>query len=154
MCIPLSKKSSKVDRTHAWIICKELLAELRWKTKVYGMWKEGQGTWEEYKNVFRACRASTRKAKVHLQLNPARNVKDNKKGFFKYISSKRETRENVRPLLNEVGTLVTEHTEKAVLLNAFFTSAFSAKAGPQESQFLEERKPGERITFPWWRRVV
>jgi len=24
---------------------KELLAELRWKRKVYEMWKEGQATW-------------------------------------------------------------------------------------------------------------
>ena len=86
-CIPLSKKSSKGGRRQAWR-SKELLAELRWKRKVYGMWKEGQATWEEYRNVVRACRDATRKAKVHLELNLKREVKDNKKGFFKYISSK------------------------------------------------------------------
>jgi len=41
------------------------------------------------------------------------------------------------PLLNEVGALVTEETEKVELLNTFFASAFTAKAGPQESQSLE-----------------
>ena len=46
---------------------KELLAELRWKRKVYGMWKEGQATWEEHRNVVRACRDAKRKAKVHLE---------------------------------------------------------------------------------------
>jgi len=91
---------------------KELLAKLRQKGKVYGMWKEGQANWEEYRNVVRACRDATRKAKVHLELNLARDVKDNKKGFFKYIGSKRKTRDNVGPLLNEVGVLVTEHTKK------------------------------------------
>ncbi|GAB0176369.1 mitochondrial enolase superfamily member 1 [Grus japonensis] len=78
-----------------------------------------------------------RKAKVHLELNLARDVKDNKKGFFKYISSKRKTRENVGLLLNEVGALVTEDTEKAELLNVTFASVFIAKASPQESQTLE-----------------
>jgi len=67
---------------------KEPLAELRWKRKVYGMWKEGQITWEEYKNIVRACRDATRKAKVHLELNLTRDVKDNKKGLFKYIPGK------------------------------------------------------------------
>jgi len=66
------------------------------------MWKEGQTTWEEYRNVVRACREATRKAKAHLELNLTRDVKDNKKGFFKYISSKRKTRENVGLLLTEV----------------------------------------------------
>jgi len=60
-----------------------------------------------------------------------------RKPFFKYISSKRKTRDNVGPWLNEVGVLVTEDTEEAKLLNAFFASVFSAKAGPQESQSLE-----------------
>jgi len=38
-CIPLSKKSSKEGRRPVWM-SKELLAELRWKKKVHGMWKE------------------------------------------------------------------------------------------------------------------
>jgi len=46
----------------------------------------------------------------------------------------------VGPLLNEVGVLVTEDTEKAELLNASFASAFSAKASPQESHSLEVRE--------------
>jgi len=63
----------------------------------------------------------------------------NKKGFFKYISSKQKTRENVGLLQNEVGALVMDDTEKVDLLNAFFASVFTAKAGPQESQSLEVR---------------
>jgi len=63
--------------------------ELRRKRKVYGMWKERQVTWEEHRNIARACRDTTRKAKVHLELNLARDVKDNRKGFFKYISRNR-----------------------------------------------------------------
>jgi len=52
-CIPLRKKSRKGARGPAWM-SEELLVDLRWKRKDYGMWKEGQATWEEYRNVVRA----------------------------------------------------------------------------------------------------
>ena len=42
-CIPLRKKSSKGGRRPVWLN-KELLAKIRWKRKVHGMWKEGQAT--------------------------------------------------------------------------------------------------------------
>jgi len=112
-CIPLGEKSSKVGRRPAWM-SKELLVELRQKRKVYRMRKDGQATWEEYRNAVRAFREAMRNAKAHLELDLARDVKDNRKGFFKYISSKRMTRENVGPPLNEMGALVTEDMEKAV----------------------------------------
>ncbi|PKU33022.1 rna-directed dna polymerase from mobile element jockey-like [Limosa lapponica baueri] len=53
-----------------------------------------------------------RKAKANLELNLARGVKGNKKGFYKYINSKRKTRENVGQLLNGAGELVTRDMEK------------------------------------------
>jgi len=39
----MSKKSSKGGRRLAWM-SKELLAKLKWKRKVYGMWREGQAS--------------------------------------------------------------------------------------------------------------
>jgi len=49
-CIPLSKKSSTGGGTPAWM-SKKLLANLKWKSKFYRMWKEGQATWEEYRTL-------------------------------------------------------------------------------------------------------
>lgn len=46
---------------------KELLKKLKWKKEVYGMWKKGLATWEEYKNTVRVCRDAPRKAKAHLE---------------------------------------------------------------------------------------
>ena len=49
---------------------------------------------------------------MHLELNRARDVKDNKKSFFEYINSKQKTKENEGLLLNKVGALVMEDAEK------------------------------------------
>lgn len=40
------------------------------------------------------------KAKTPLELKLAKGVKDNKKGFFKYINNKRKTKDNVGLLLS------------------------------------------------------
>ncbi|PKU43539.1 glycerol kinase [Limosa lapponica baueri] len=124
-CIPNRKKSGKGSRRPAWL-SRELLKKLKWKKEVYTEWKKGLTTWEEYTNAIRVCRDETRKAKASLELNVARDIKVNRK-----------TRENVGPLLNETGAMVTEDAEKAELLNAFFASVFTAQASPQESQTLE-----------------
>ena len=94
---------------------KEPLVKLKQKGKVCRTWKEGQATWEEYRNVVRESREEMRKAKAHLELNLPRDVKDNKKGFFKCISSKQKTRKNMGLLLSEVGALVVEDTEKVLV---------------------------------------
>ncbi|XP_030324193.1 uncharacterized protein LOC115600101 [Calypte anna] len=74
------------------------------------------------------------KAKASLELNLASQVKDNRKGFFKYIASKTNTRGNIGPLRNELGALVTEDIKKAEVLNAFFASVFTPAGFPHEPQ--------------------
>jgi len=96
-----------------------------------------------FRNVVRVCRDTMRKAKVHLEFNLAREVKDKKKGF-KYTISKWKTKDNVGLLLKEEGALVTEDTEKVELLNGLFASVFIFKAGPQESKALEVREEAWR----------
>ncbi|KFR06816.1 hypothetical protein Y956_10107, partial [Nipponia nippon] len=131
-CIPMSKKSSKEGRRPAWM-SKELPAKLKWKKEVYRMCKKRQTTWEEYGNVVRVCRDAVRKAKVHLELNLARDVKD-KKGFFKYINQKRKVKESVPPLMSSSGELITTDEEKAEVLNNFFASVFTGNLSPHTSR--------------------
>ncbi|KAK4816829.1 hypothetical protein QYF61_023893 [Mycteria americana] len=95
--------------------------------RVYDVWKKGQATWEDYKDVVGLCREKIRRAKAQLELNLATAVKDNKKCFYKYISNKRRAKENLHPLLDAGGNIVTENEEKAEVLNAFFTSVFNSK---------------------------
>lgn len=78
------------------------------------MWEKGPATLKKYRNVVRVCRDGTKKAKMHLEWKLARDVKGNQKDLFNFIGKKGNTRENVSPLLNEVGVLVAMDTEKVV----------------------------------------
>lgn len=50
----------------------------------------------------------------------ARDVKDKKNGFYKWLGNKRKTKENVSPLLSKAGDLETQDREKAEVVSAFF----------------------------------
>ncbi|CAM4677035.1 unnamed protein product [Caretta caretta] len=128
--IPICRKNSKYGRRPAWLNG-EILADLKHKKEAYKKWKVGHMTRKEYKNIARACRNEIRRAKLHLELQLARDVKSNKKGFFRYVGNKKKAKESVGPLMNEGGNLVTEDVEKANVLNAFFTSVFTNKVSSQ-----------------------
>lgn len=66
----------------------------------------------------------------HLELNLARTMRGNKKGFYKYICCKRKPKEGVGPVLNVRGRgagVVTEDIGKTKELDACFTSVFTGK---------------------------
>src|SRR5699024_12032505 len=97
---PLTCKVSQWGRRPAWM-SSELFLRLQEKKRIYLLWKKERATRKEYKEVVKMCREKIRKAKAQLELNLAAGVKRNKKLFYKYISSKRKTRENFHSLLDE-----------------------------------------------------
>ena len=66
---------------------------------MYRKWKQGCVSWEEYRAVVHVCRDRIRKAKVQMELNLVRDVKDNKNGSYRYIGRKRQAKESVPPLM-------------------------------------------------------
>jgi len=111
-----------------------------------GPWnvERGAGHLGRVQECGQSVQGCNEEGQADLELKLGRDVKNKKKGFFNYISSKGKVRDNVGPLLNEAGVLVTEDAEKAELLNAAFASVFSAKADPQESQAPEVREKAHR----------
>lgn len=70
-------------------------------------------------------------------MNLPRPAAGNKKGFSKYLCVKEKTRENVVPLLNEAGDLVTQDMENTGVLTDFFASVFTSKNSLEKSQVPE-----------------
>jgi len=86
------------------------------------LWKQGQLSWEKYTDATRLCRDGVRKAKEQIDLTLARDAKNNKKGFYRYVSQKRKVKENPPHLMSKTGKLVTKDEEKAEALNNISTS--------------------------------
>ncbi|GAB0195034.1 mitochondrial enolase superfamily member 1 [Grus japonensis] len=138
-CVPTKRKSSKSTKRHPWMN-KELLGKVKQKKIAFRGWKQGCTAWEEYRETVRAARDQVRKAKALIEISLARDVKDDKKSFYRYVSDKRRMRENVGPLQNETGDLVTQDMEKAeVLLNDFFASLFTGKCLSHTAEVTEGR---------------
>ncbi|GAB0187092.1 hypothetical protein GRJ2_001174500 [Grus japonensis] len=106
-CIPTKRKSSKSTKRPPGKV------KQKKKKVAYRGWKQGQVAWEEYRETVQAAREQVRKAKALIDISLARDVKDNKKRFYRYVSEKRGTREN------EMGDLVTQDMEKAEVRNDF-----------------------------------
>lgn len=97
----------------------ELLAKLK-KNLPEGRSKD------RYHGIQKLCPKSPRatnqveEIEDQVELNLSKDIKGNRKGFYKYLSNKRRSRGNVGPFLKETVDLVSWDNEKVIVLNAFF----------------------------------
>ncbi|XP_061495614.1 uncharacterized protein LOC133390587 isoform X2 [Rhineura floridana] len=131
-----------------------LVEEVKVKKSMYKEWKEGRITKEEYRRAARACRNSVRKAKTQNELRLAREARNNKKGFFRYVRSKRKTKETVGLLLSEDGKMLTDNEEKAELLNTYFASVFSQKGNSVQPCNSSNLRKGSGLQFEIDKEIV
>jgi len=126
------KKSGKEGKRPAWP-SQDLLVKLKSKTEPHREWKQGQVSWEEYRDTAQLCRDGIRKAKVQLELNLAKDAKKNRKSFYRYVSQKRKVKESIRTLTNTTGKLITTDKEQAEVLNNLFASVFTCSLSSRTS---------------------
>jgi len=59
---------------------------------MHRQWKQVLVSWEEYRDAAQLCRDGDRKAKAQLELSLARDARNNKKGFYRYVSEKKKVK--------------------------------------------------------------
>jgi len=134
--IPKCKKSGREGKKPAWLR-QETLVRLRKKRELHRQWKQGLASWEEYREAAPLLRDEVRKSKAQLELNLARDAKNNKKGFYMYVSRKKNVKESVPLLMSETGKLVTADEVKAEVFNNIFASVFTGNLSPHPSRVDE-----------------
>uniref|UniRef100_A0A7M4E7A5 Reverse transcriptase domain-containing protein n=1 Tax=Crocodylus porosus TaxID=8502 RepID=A0A7M4E7A5_CROPO len=74
-------------------------------------------------------------------------IQENKKSFFRYVGSQRESKGNFGSLLNQLGQLTTDAQEKANLLNGYVVSVFHQPHG-MVLPTVGQGGPGEGDSLP------
>ncbi|XP_062489131.1 uncharacterized protein LOC134171174 [Pezoporus occidentalis] len=138
-CIPTRRKCSRRARRPPWMD-KELLRKIQVKKRL--IISGSKDRWPGKNTGMLSRKLGTRLGKLRpsqLELNLARDVKDNRKGFYRYVANKRQTRDNVGPLrnLSEVATL---DVEKAEVHNDSFALVFTDKFSDHTTQVLQGRR--------------
>ncbi|XP_017679179.1 PREDICTED: palmitoyltransferase ZDHHC21 isoform X2 [Lepidothrix coronata] len=104
----------QAGRRPAWM-SRELLANL--KTEERNLWDvEKETIWEDYMEYRQGTQGCDEESQGPLELSLSGDIKDKKKALCKYVNSKRKIKESVGLLLNQMGVLVMEDTEKDVFV--------------------------------------
>ncbi|KAJ7399315.1 hypothetical protein BTVI_116109 [Pitangus sulphuratus] len=108
--------------------------KLKGQEQTHQRLKLGQVTQEEHSHEVWLCSDGARKAKEKLELNLARDSKNKRKGFYRYVNQKRKVREGVPPSRNNIGKLLTVEEEKADVRHKFFASVFTGNLSSHTSR--------------------
>ena len=72
-----------------------------------------------------------------MELNLVRDMKNNRKTFYRYIGQKRQAKVSVPPLVNVKGELASTDEEKAEVLSEFFALVFTSSQDSRISHIPE-----------------
>ena len=124
--IPL-KKVSSYCKPRKDPIPESLLEKVRLKRRLYKYYKKypTKQNWNSYARVRNQVNWLTKKNEKQKEINLAKQAKNNLKPFFTYVSRKTKVKEGVANLEKPDGNLTETDSEKAEVLNNFFTSVFT-----------------------------
>lgn len=123
--IPKKKHCKNNKESPLWMDKTTKLAILA-KRKAWKKYKysRSQENYRKYAVARNKCSAAVKNAKRDYERKIALEVGQNPKSFWKYVNSKRKTRESIGDLLKTDNTLAKTDEEKSEVLNNFFSSVF------------------------------
>ena len=103
----------------------------QWKKK-YFAWKRFTETkshtnYVQYKRETNLLKKATRKAKRKYERKLAKQVRHNKRAFFRYVNSKLTVRPELREIQNENGVMVDKEEDICNILGQYFSSVHTSK---------------------------
>ena len=101
-----------------------LLKNKRYLFKIYKKYKTATAFYN-YTSARNKVSLKIKLMKKSRENDIAKNIKQNPKAFYEYISSKLVKKEGVHELLNENGDLTNNDKEKCDIINKFFSSVFT-----------------------------
>ena len=78
-----------------------------------------------YKEALNVATTKLEKSKRNFELKLAQNIKSDSKSFYAYVRSKQNVRDEVGPLEDNAGDIITEGVLMAEELNMHFSSVFT-----------------------------
>lgn len=105
----------------------KLLDKHKQEKEAYRWWEQGHAAQQKYRKIVQAARNQSRKTKALPALNLAKDAKDNKKSFYRYIGDKRLEKVWALSGKKRKEELVMQYMEKSDVLNDFFLPVFTAE---------------------------
>ena len=138
----IPKYTKKSVYKHKYNTPPTLLSKLQCKREAFKTFKRfptesNRKIYAKYRNQ---VRWESRKSKISNEKRIAGECKTNPKLFYQYVNSKLKSKENVSSLMKDDGSLTQDDSEKAEILNDFFSSVFTEEDKSDVPDFITDQK--------------
>ena len=122
--VPMKKQGKRSKKKH---MSKEVFRKIRYKQNMWRVYKHtGKDTYyDAYKEALNSATNEVRKSKRNFEHKLAKNIKSGSKSIYAYVRSKQHVRDNVGPLEDNAGNIITQGFLMAEELNMHFSSVFT-----------------------------
>ena len=124
--IPLKKQGKRSRKEH---LSKEAIRKIVFMQTMWRVYRPNRKDEDcaNYKEALNLATTEIRKSKRTFQQKLAGNIKIYSKSFYDYVRSKQKVRDQVGPLENNRGNIISDGFQMAEILNEYISSVFTTE---------------------------